>query len=233
MNELESFAITKRWKPIHPDRIQVYTFGTPNGVKVPIALEELGLKYEKHHVPLYDSGVLTQEFLSLNPNIKIPAIIDPEGPVGSPIGIFESGAILLYLADKAGRLAGQTETERYSVMQWLMFQIGSVGPMFGQFGYFHMAAGKEIEDPRPRDRYLEEMKRLLRVINGQLERKSWLAGDYSIADIAIGPWLETIGRFYKAEKETGYVEFENVVRYVDRFKERPAVAKGWSVALAN
>ena len=231
--QLFDFLITQRWRPSHPDHIQAYTFGTPNGVKIPIALEELGLCYEVHRVPLNDEGVKSPEFLSLNPNNKIPAIIDPEGPDGPPIGLFESGAILVYLAEKTGRLFGSNQSQRYEILQWLMFQIGGVGPMFGQFGYFYAFNGKEIEDPRPLERYLNETKRLLNVIDKQLEGRMWLVDDYSIADIAIGPWLETIERFYKAGAATKYRRFTQVVNYVNRFKDRSAVVKGWSVLSAE
>lgn len=225
---LEEFLITQKWPAAHPDRIQVYGFGTPNGVKIPIALEEMGLAYEPHRVPLSDEFVRSPEFLSLSPNNKIPAIIDPQGPRNRPIGLFESAAILMYLGNKTGKLFGSDENERYEIMQWLMFQIGSVGPMFGQFGFFYAFGGKDIEDPRPGQRYLDEVKRILNVLETRLEGRSWIAGDYSIADIAIGPWLQTISRFYKAEKYTGYDKLPSVQAYVDRFSDRPAVAKGWT-----
>ncbi|MEM7068857.1 MAG: glutathione S-transferase N-terminal domain-containing protein [Pseudomonadota bacterium] len=224
---LADFLITQRWAPVHPDRIQLYGFGTPNGVKIPIALEELGLEYEAHIVPLSDEHVKSDEFLSLSPNNKIPAIVDPAGPNNRPIGIFESAAILMYLGNKSDKLLGAEEHERYEVMQWLMFQIGSVGPMFGQFGFFYAFGGKDIEDPRPRQRYLDEVKRILNVVNRRLEERAWITGEYSIADVAIGPWLQTIPRFYKAEKDTGYDQLPRVMAYVERFSERPAVQKGW------
>ena len=228
-NRLSDFPITKRWPASNPDVIQLYSFPTPNGVKVSIALEEMGLAYEAHKVTLSDADVKSDEFLSLNPNNKIPAIIDPDGPDGAPLGLFESGAILLYLAEKSGKLHGKTASERAEVTQWLMFQMGGLGPMLGQLGFFHKFAGREIEDPRPRERYINEAKRLLNVLDKQLEGKEWIAGDYSIADIAIAPWLTTIVKFYEATEETGFYDFKNVVAYVDRFNERPAVQKGWSV----
>ena len=229
VNWQQDFPITGKWPPTHPDRIQLYSFGTPNGVKISIALEELGLPYEVHRITLSDENVKSPEFLSLSPNNKIPAIIDPAGPDGEAIGLFESAAILEYLAAKAGRLIGSNQTQRYETLTWLMFQIGSVGPMFGQFGFFHAFGGKEIEDPRPRDRYLSEVQRLLCFIDRQLEDRDWIAGDYSIADIALGPWLQSIPRFYKAEDITGYSQLPRVVDYVDRFSARPAVINGWSV----
>ena len=226
---LADHPITQRWAPTNPDVIQLYSFGTPNGVKASIALEELGLPYEAHRVTLKDEDVKSEAFLSLNPNNKIPAIIDPNGPDGRPIALFESGAILIYLAEKTGKLLGSTPTERYHILQWLMFQMGGVGPMLGQLGFFYAFAGKEIEDPRPRERYINEAKRLLNVVNGQLDGRDWIAGDYSIADIAIGPWLHTIERFYKATEVTEYFSFTRVVDYVARFNARPAVERGWAV----
>ncbi|MEL6318850.1 MAG: glutathione S-transferase N-terminal domain-containing protein, partial [Pseudomonadota bacterium] len=204
---LDAFPITKRWPPVHTDRLQLYSFATPNGVKVSIALEELGLPYEAHRVTLADADVKSPAFLSLNPNNKIPAIIDPNGPEGRPVALFESGAILVYLAEKTGRLFGDTPAQRYEILQWLMFQMGGVGPMFGQLGFFHAFGGKEIEDPRPRARYVAETKRLLGVIDGRLRDREWIAGSFSIADIAIAPWLETIGRFYKANDAVAFESF--------------------------
>ena len=226
---LAAFPIAQRWAPTHPDRIQLYSFPTPNGVKVSIALEELGLPYEAHTVTLKDADVKSPEFLSLNPNNKIPAIIDPDGPDGRPFGLFESGAILIYLAEKTGKLLGETPTQRLEILQWLMVQMGGLGPMFGQLGFFYAFAGKEIEDPRPRERYINEAKRLLNVVDGRLADRDWIAGDYSIADIAVGPWLEAIGRFYKATEATEFDSFKNVVAYLERFNARPAVVKGWTV----
>lgn len=223
------YPISQRWPAQHPELIQLYSLGTPNGVKVSIALEELDLPYEAHRVTLADEDVKSSEFLSLNPNNKIPAIIDPNGPEGTPIGLFESGAILIYLAEKTGNLMGNTPTERAKVLQWLMFQMGGVGPMFGQLGFFFAYAGKEIEDSRPRERYINEAKRLLNVINQQLEGQAWIAGAYSIADIAIAPWLETIAKFYKADEVTGLTGYKNVMDYIERFAARPAVQRGWAV----
>ncbi|MCB1340598.1 MAG: glutathione S-transferase N-terminal domain-containing protein, partial [Pseudooceanicola sp.] len=177
---LDQFPITRKWPAINPGLIQLYSFPTPNGVKISIALEELGLPYEAHRVTLADADVKSPEFLSLNPNNKIPAIVDPDGPDGRPIGLFESGAILVYLADKAGKLIGRDAAERYKVIQWVMFQMGGLGPMLGQLGYFYKFAGAEIADPRPRDRYIAEAKRLLAVLEKELAGKDWIVGDYSI-----------------------------------------------------
>ena len=226
---LSAFPITKRWPAQNPDVIQLYSFPTPNGVKVSIALEEMGLPYEAHLVTLSDTDVKSEEFLSLNPNNKIPAIIDPNGPDGAPIGLFESGAILLYLAEKSGKLLGTNARERAEITQWVMFQMGGVGPMFGQLGFFHKFAGAEIEDPRPRERYINEAKRLLGVLDKQLEGREWIAGDYSIADIAIVPWLRTIGTFYEAGELVEIDSRKNVLAYIERFMARPAVQKGLNV----
>ena len=228
MTDLSAFPITVRWTPTNPDVIQLFSFPTPNGVKISIALEEMGLPYEAHLVTLSDSDVKSPEFLSLNPNNKIPAIIDPHGPDGQPVGLFESGAILLYLAEKSGRLFGQTATDKAHVTQWLMFQMGGLGPMLGQLGFFFKFAGAQIEDPRPRDRYVAEAKRLLAVLDGALDGRDWIAGDYSIADIAIAPWLNAL-EFYGARDIVGWSDHQNLVAYLDRFMARPAVQKGLNI----
>ena len=225
MTDLSDFPITRRWPAANPGLIQLYSFPTPNGVKVSIALEELGLDYEPHLVTLADSDVKSPEFLSLNPNNKIPAIIDPDGPGGKPLGLFESGAILIYLAEKTGRLIGADAAGRAEVIQWLMFQMGGVGPMLGQLGYFWKFAGSEIEDPRPRERYVAEAKRLLAVIEGQLDGRDWIAGDYSIADIALAPWIRGLD-FYGAKEIVGWDDHPRMIAWLDRFLERPAVQTG-------
>ena len=227
MADLSSFPITGKWAPKRPDLLQLYSFPTPNGVKVSIALEEMGLAYEPHLVTLSDADVRSPEFLSLNPNNKIPAIIDPNGPDG-PIGLWESGAILVYLAEKTGKLMGTNAAEKAQVLKWVMFQMGGLGPMLGQLGYFVKFAGKEIEDPRPRERYIAEAKRLLAVLEGELEGKEWIAGDYSIADIAIAPWLNALA-FYGTQEITGFNDLKNVPAYLDRFLARPAVQKGKNI----
>lgn len=231
MADLSNFPITQKWAPQNSDVIQLYSYPTPNGVKVAIALEELGLAYEPHLVTLSDADVRSPEFLSLNPNNKIPAIIDPNGPDG-PIGLWESGAILIYLAEKAGKLIGKNDAEKAQVIKWLMFQMGGLGPMLGQLGYFVKFAGKEIEDPRPRERYVAEAKRLLAVLEGALEGKDWIAGEFSIADIAIAPWLSALA-FYGTQEVTGYNDLKNVPAYVDRFMARPAVQKGKTIPNPN
>jgi len=225
MFDFAAHPISTRWPAQHPDRIQLYSFPTPNGVKASIMLEEIGLPYEAHLVTLKDTDVKSPEFLSLNPNGKIPAIIDPDGPDGAPVMMFESCAILLYLAEKSGKLLGQNAVEKASITQWLMFQMGGVGPMFGQLGYFSKFAGKEIEDPRPRDRYVNEAKRLLSVVEAQLEGRDWIAGEYSIADIALAPWLRALD-FYGTREAVGWEDHKNAVAYLDRFLERPAVKIG-------
>lgn len=228
MTNLSTFPVTKKWTPQNPDVIQLFSFPTPNGVKISIALEELGLPYEAHLVTLSDVDVKSPEFLSLNPNNKIPAIIDPNGPDGTPVGLWESGAILIYLAEKTGKLMGKTATEKAKVIQWLMFQMGGLGPMFGQLGYFVKFAGSEIEDKRPRDRYVAEAKRLLAVIEKQLDGQDWIAGDFSIADIALAPWLNALD-FYAARDLVGYNDLRNVPAYVERFYARPAVEKAKNI----
>ncbi|MBN9889192.1 glutathione S-transferase family protein [Salipiger abyssi] len=222
MTDLSAFPITKRWPAAHPDRIQLYSFPTPNGVKVSTALEEMGLDYEPHKVSLADVDVKGAEFTSLNPNGKIPAIIDPNGPGGAPLGLFESGAILVYLAEKTGNFIGESARERYEILQWVMFQMGGPGPMFGQLGFFWKFAGAKVEDPLPRERYIGETRRLLGVIETALEGRDWIAGAYSIADMALGPWLNAFD-FYDAKEAVGWEEHPRCVAYLDRFLARPAV----------
>jgi len=226
LSNLSMFPITKRWPPRNPKAIQLYSLTTPNGVKASIALEEMGIPYDAHLVSFSTDDQLTPEFLSLNPNNKIPAIIDPEGPEGKPIPLFESGAILLYLAEKSGKLLPKDAAGRWATIQWLMFQMGGVGPMFGQVGFFHHFAGKDIADPRPRERYYGEAKRLLGVMDRQLEGNDWITGSYSIADIAIAPWLRTLRDFYRAGDAVGWSDLKNIPTYLDRFLARPAVQRG-------
>ncbi len=225
MSTLVSFPVTEKWPAADPSVIQLYSFPTPNGVKVSIALEEMELPYEAHKVTLADADVKSPEFLSLNPNNKIPAIIDPNGPDGTPIKLFESGAILIYLAEKTGKFIGTSPAQKAEVIQWLMFQMGGLGPMFGQLGFFYKFAGAEIEDPRPRDRYINEAKRLMGVLENHMEGQDWVAGEYSIADMAIAPWLRALD-FYGAKEVLGWADHTNLVAYLDRFQARPAVQKG-------
>jgi GST-like protein len=228
MNDLSAFPITRRWPAQDPSVLQLYSFPTPNGQKVSIALEELALPYEPHRVTLADADVRSPEFLSLNPNNKIPAIIDPDGPDGAPIGLFESGAILLYLGKKTGRFLGETAADRARVTQWLMWQMGGLGPMLGQLGYFVKLGGREIEDPRPRRRYVDEARRLPEVANRALEGREWIAGSYSMADMAIAPWLDALA-FYEARDLVGWDELANLKPYLDRFAARPAVERGRNI----
>lgn len=227
MADLSTFPITARWPAKDPSVIQLYSYPTPNGVKVSIALEEMGLAYEPHLVTLKDEDVKSNAFLSLNPNNKIPAIVDPNGPNG-PIGLFESGAILLYLAEKSGKFLGSNAAEKAKITQWLMFQMGGLGPMLGQMGFFYKFAGSQIEDPRPRERYRDEAIRLLAVLDKELAGKDWLVGEYSIADMAIAPWLNAL-EFYGTKDVVGYHDLKNVPAYVERFYARPAVAKAKSI----
>ena len=230
MADLSAFPITRKWPPRFPDRLQLYSLPTPNGVKVSIMLEETGLPYEPHRVSFDTHDQTSPEFLSLNPNNKIPAIIDPDGPGGQPLPLFESGAILIYLADKTKRFLPRDPAARYVAIQWLMFQMGGVGPMFGQVGFFNKFAGKSYEDKRPRDRYVAEAKRLLRVLDRQLEKQTWIAGEeYTIADIATFPWVRNLIGFYEAGDLVGITGFPNVTRALERFLARPAVVRGLEI----
>ena len=230
MSSLDSFAITQKWPARHPDRIQLYSLPTPNGVKVSILLEELGLPYEPHRVSFDSQDQFSPEFLSLSPNNKIPAILDPNGPDGKPLALFESGAILVYLASKTGQFIPADTAGRFETLQWVMFQMGGIGPMFGQLGFFHKFAGKDYEDKRPRDRYVAESKRLLGVLDKRLEGRDWVMGDqYTIADIAILPWVRNLVGFYGAGELVEFSQFKNVARVLEAFVARPAVAKGLTI----
>jgi GST-like protein len=230
MNDLSAFPITQKWPARHPDRLQLYSLPTPNGVKVSIMLEETGLPYEPHLVSFSTNDQMSAEFLSLNPNNKIPAILDPDGPGGKPLPLFESGAILLYLADKTGQLMPKDAAGRWETIQWLMFQMGGIGPMFGQLGFFNKFAGKDYEDKRPRDRYVDEAKRLLGVLEGRLAGRSWIMGDaYTIADIATFPWVRNLIGFYEAADLVEIRNFPQVTRVLDMFLARPAVARGLGI----
>jgi GST-like protein len=227
MTDLSAFPVTGKWVPRDASVIQLYSLPTPNGVKVSILLEETGLPYEPHLVDFDTDDQKSPEYLSLNPYGKIPAIIDPAGPGGKPIALFESGAILLYLADKSGRFVPPDAAARYETIQWLMFQVGGIGPMFGQVGFFHKFAGKDFEDKRPRDRYVGEARRLLGVVDARLSGRVWMMGeDYTIADIAIFPWIRNLVGFYGAGELVGIDNFPNVTRALQAFIARPAVARG-------
>lgn len=230
MPSLAAFPITKKWPAQHPDRLQLYSLPTPNGQKVGIALEELGLPYEAHVVSFDQNDQLSPEFLSLNPNNKIPVVLDPDGPGGQPLALFESGAILLYLADKTGQLLPADPAARWHTTQWLMWQMGGLGPMFGQVGYFVKFAGKDLEDKRPRDRYVGEARRLLGVLDRHLADRAWMMGDtFTIADIAIFPWVRTLSVFYQADQLVGLAEHTHVTRVLAAFLARPAVQRGLDV----
>ncbi|WP_312207391.1 glutathione S-transferase N-terminal domain-containing protein [Pseudomonas kuykendallii] len=230
MPDLSAFPITRKWPATQPDRLQLYSLPTPNGVKVSIMLEEIGLPYEVHLVNFEKNDQMTPEFLSLSPNNKIPAILDPDGPGGKPLALFESGAILIYLAEKTGQLLPTDPAERYQAIQWLMFQMGGIGPMFGQLGFFTKFAGKDIEDKRPRDRYVAESRRLLGVLDKHLEGRQWIMGDaYGISDIATFPWIRNLIGFYGAGELVGFEHFANVARVLQAFVERPAVVRGLDI----
>jgi GSH-dependent disulfide-bond oxidoreductase len=230
VTDLNAFPITGKWPPRHPDRIQLYSLPTPNGVKVSVMLEETGLEYEPHLVRFDANEQLSAEFISLNPNNKIPAIIDPHGPGDAPLPLFESGAILMYLGDKARRFFPQSGAARYETIQWLMFQMGGIGPMFGQVGFFHKFAGKDYEDKRPRDRYVAEAQRLLGVLDRRLAGRAWVMGEeYTIADMAIFPWVNILNTFYGAGDLVGMKDFREVTRVLETFLARPAVVRGLNI----
>ena len=226
-NRLDAFPVTKKWPAQHPDRIQLYSLPTPNGMKVSIMLEETRLPYEPHLVDFGKNDQTSPEFLSLNPNNKIPAMIDPNGPGGKPLALWESGAMLVYLAAKSGKFMPKDEAGKYEALQWLMFQMGGIGPMFGQLGFFHKFAGKDYEDKRPRDRYVAESRRLLGVLEQRLEGRDWIMGkQYTIADIATFGWVRNLVGFYDAGELVGFSDFPRVKRVLDAFVARPAVARG-------
>jgi GSH-dependent disulfide-bond oxidoreductase len=228
--DLSGYPITRKWPARHPERLQLYSLPTPNGVKASVMLEETGLAYEPHRVDFDTNDQASPEFLSLNPYGKIPAILDPDGPGGKPLALFESGAILIYLAEKAGRLLPREPATRYETLQWLMWQMGGVGPMFGQVGFFNKFAGKDYEDKRPRDRYVAQARRLLAVLDARLARRRWVMGDdYTIADIAIFPWVRNLIGFYGAGELVGIAGFREVTRVLDAFVARPAVARGLTI----
>jgi GST-like protein len=230
MSDLSSFAITRRWPAKHPEQLQLYSLPTPNGVKVSIMLEEIGLPYEVHLVDFGKDDQKTPEFLSLNPNGKIPAILDPNGPGGRPLPLFESGAILQYLAEKTGKLLPQDAARRYQTIQWVHFQMGGIGPMFGQVGFFHKFAGKDFEDKRPRDRYVGESKRLLGVMETHLAGRQWfMDDDYTIADISMLGWVRNLNGFYDAGDLVGFSQFKSVGAWLERGLVRPAVQRGLNI----
>jgi GSH-dependent disulfide-bond oxidoreductase len=230
MTDLSAFAITKRWPAAHPDRLQLYSLPTPNGAKISIMLEEIGLAYEPQLVDFGKGDQQTPEFLSLNPYGKIPAILDPDGPGGKPLALFESGAILIYLAEKTGKLMPADPARRYETLEWLFFQIGAVGPMFGQLGFFHKFAGREFEDKRPLHRYRDEVKRVLGVLENRLSGRTWIMGDdYTIADIAMLGWVKNLIGFYDAGELVGFSELKATAAWLERGLARPAVQRGMEI----
>jgi GST-like protein len=230
MNAIPDFKISQKWPASFPDRIQLYSLPTPNGIKVSAMLEETGLAYEPHLVNILIGDQMSAEFLSLNPNNKIPAIIDPNGPDGKPLALWESGAILLYLAEKSGKLLPENPAQKYEAIQWVMWQMGGFGPMTGQLGFFHKFAGKDFEDRRPFERYRDEVKRLLGVLDMQLEGRAFIMGDeYTIADISSWPWARNIDGFYEAAEVVDYHNFKNVGRWVDTCMSRPASEKSINI----
>ncbi|MBB3235356.1 glutathione S-transferase family protein [Phyllobacterium endophyticum] len=229
MPDLSAFPIASRWPAKYPDRLQLYSFPTPNGVKISIALEELELPYEPHTVDIGKNESWTPEFLSLNPNGKIPAIIDPDGPGGKPLGLFESGAILLYLAEKTGRLMSQEPARRYETIQWVFFQMAAIGPMFGQVGFFHKFAGRDYEDKRPLERYRDEAQRLLGVLETRLEGRDWIMDEYGIADISMLGWVRNLVGFYGARDLVAFDDLKRVPAWLERGLARPAVQRGLDI----
>ncbi|MBE0148796.1 glutathione S-transferase N-terminal domain-containing protein [Serratia sp. PL7] len=230
MSDINQFPIAKRWPAKHPERLQLYSLPTPNGVKVSIMLEEIGLPYEAHLIDIGKNETWTPEFLSLNPNGKIPAILDPAGPDGKPLALFESGAILLYLAEKCGQLLPKDPAQRYETIQWVFFQMASVGPMFGQLGFFHKFAGREYEDKRPFERYQKESKRLLGVLEERLQGRDWIMGsEYTIADISLLGWVRNLIGFYEARDVVEFDNFHLVGQWLERGLARPAVQRGINI----
>jgi GST-like protein len=230
MSDLSAFPVTTRWPARHPDRLQLYSWPTPNGVKVSIMLEEIGLAYEAHAVNIGKNETWGPEFLSLNPNGKIPAILDPNGPGGRPIALFESGAILLYLAEKTGQLLPEDPVLRYETIQWVFFQMAAVGPMFGQLGFFHKFAGREIEDKRPLERYRAESKRLLGVLETRLAGRTWIMGDrYTVADVSLLGWVRNLVGFYEAGDLVAFGSLVEVPAWLERGLARPAVQRGLDI----
>ena len=230
MGDLSQFPITRRWPAAYPDRLQLYSLPTPNGVKVSIMLEEIGLPYEAHRVDLGKQEQRTPEFLSLNPYGKIPAIIDPAGPGGKPLPLFESGAILLYLGEKTGKLLPADPARRYESVQWLFFQMAAMGPMFGQVGFFHKLAGREIEDKRPLERYRDEARSVLAVVETRFAERTWIMGDeYTIADIAMLGWVRNLVGYYDAGELVGFEDFKRTSAWLERGLARPAVKRGLEI----
>jgi GSH-dependent disulfide-bond oxidoreductase len=227
MTNVSAFLIAQRWPANHADRLQLYSLPTPNGVKVSIMLEEIGLLYEAHLVDFNKRDQHTREFLSLNPNGKIPAILDPNGPGGKPLPLFESGAILHYLSEKTSTFLPSDAARRWQTIQWVHFQMGGIGPMFGQVGFFNKFAGKDYEDKRPLQRYVNEAKRLLGVMDDHLAGRQWFMDDeYTIADISMLGWVRNIIDFYEARGLVDFDGLKHVPAWLERGLARPAVQRG-------
>lgn len=229
MTELKLHPVTRRWPAAHPDRLQLYSAPTPNGVKVSIMLEETGLTYEAHRVNLSEGESHTEEFLALNPNGKIPVIFDPTGADG-PVSVSESITILIYLADKTGKLLAPKGQTRYETIQWAIWQVSAIGPNFGNLGYFFRFGGKEIEDKRPLQRFVDESRRLLGVLDARLEGRNWIMGDdYTIADISLLGWVRGLIYNYEVGDLVEYSDFKNVGRWLAAGLDRPAVKAGLTI----
>ena len=229
MPGLSSFPITQRWPASHPERLQLYAFPTPNGVKVSIMLEETGLAYEPHLIDISTNASKDPAFVSLNPNGRIPAILDPDGPEGEPLALWESGAILVYLADKTGQFLSSAPAQRYETLAWIFFQMSGIGPMFGQLGVYLRGPGKDFEDKRPRQRFADETARLLGVLDRRLEGREWIVDDYSIADIATLGWVNALTGMYDASELVGVDAYSNVQIWLERGLARPAVQRGLNI----
>ncbi|AJQ96606.1 glutathione S-transferase N-terminal domain-containing protein [Gynuella sunshinyii] len=225
-----SMLFPSRWPATRPDIIQLYSLATPNGQKVGIMLEETGLEYEAHKIDIMAGDQFDEEFKQLNPNSKIPALIDPNGPSGQSITFMESGAILMYLAEKTGRFLPSDPARRWETIQWLFLQVAHVGPMFGQFGHFFKFAREKTSDSYALERYTAEAKRILTVLDQRLQTREWIMGDdeMTIADIAIAPWIKALD-FYEGHETLGTESFTQVIRYRDQFYARPNVQKGAAV----
>ena len=222
--------ISDRWPAKHADMLQLYSLATPNGQKVSVMLEELGLDYEAHTINIMEDDQFTEEFKQFSPNSKIPAIMDPNGPNGRPVRMMESGAILLYLAEKTGRFIPADPIERNECIQWLFFQMASIGPMFGQFGHFFKFAREACKDPYPVERYSKEARRLMGVLEDRLKDRNFIMGDdYTIADIATFTWVRCLGGFYEGADHLKLDEFRSVNAWLDRCLSRPAVQRGLEV----
>jgi GST-like protein len=229
MTDLSQFPITRRWPAEHPDRLQLYSLNTPNGVKVSIMLEEIGLPYEPHLVDIGKNETWTPEFLSLNPNGKIPAIIDPDGPGGEAARPVRIGRDPPLPRGKDRRLISAEPARRWETIQWVFFQMGAIGPMFGQVGFFNRFAGKAIEDKRPLERYVAESKRLLGVLETRLEGRDWIVDDYSIADVATLGWVRNLVTFYEARDLVEFDSLSRVPGWLERGLARPAVQRGLQI----